>query len=52
MLVNARLPFISIDIWYSHMPNNTAGFTVGTNIASLLTTADGLRLTTMARYHM
>jgi len=41
--VNARLPFISVDVWYRHLPNNTG---VLTNIALLVTTADRLRLAT------
>jgi len=43
--MNARLPFISVDVWYSRLPNNTAVLTVGTKIALLLTTAYSLQLT-------
>jgi len=45
--VNARLPFILVDVWYRSLPGNTAVLTFGTNIASLLMTADRLRLTTI-----
>ncbi len=48
MLVNARLTFISVDVWYKHLPNNTAVLTIGT-IASLSATADRLRLTIINR---
>jgi len=30
LLVNARLPFISVDVWYKRLPNKTALLTVGT----------------------
>jgi len=42
--VNARLTFISVDVWYKRLPNNTAVLTIGA-MASLLATADRLRLT-------
>jgi len=32
LLVNARMLFISKDIWYRRLPNNTAVLTIGTNI--------------------
>jgi len=47
--VNARLPFISVYVRYRRLPNNTAVSTIGTNIVSLLTTADRLRFTTINR---
>jgi len=47
--VNARLPFISEDVWSRLLPNNTAVLTIGTKLALLLTTADRLRLTTINR---
>jgi hypothetical protein len=47
LLVNARLPIISVDVWYKRLPNNTAVSTVGTKTISLLATADRLRLTTI-----
>ncbi len=49
LIVNARLPFISVDVWYRGLLNNTAVLTIGTNTASLLTTAARLRLTTNNR---
>ncbi len=49
LLVNARLLFISEDVWYRRLPNNTTVLTVGTNIALLLTIAYRLRLTTINR---
>ncbi len=30
LLVNARPPFISVDVWYKCLPSNTAVFTIGT----------------------
>jgi len=47
MLVNAILPFISVDVWYRHLPNNPAVLTVGTKLALFFTTAHRLRLTTI-----
>jgi len=47
-LVNARL-FISVDVWYKHLPNNTAVLIFGANKELCLTKADILRLTTMNR---
>jgi len=49
LLMNARLTFITVDVWYRLLPNNTAVLIVGTKITSLLTTADRLRLTTLSR---
>jgi len=49
LLVNARLPFISVDVWYRLLLNNPAASIVGTNIALHLMTADRLRLTTINR---
>jgi len=47
--VNARLPFISVDLWYGYLPNNAAVLTFVLKLASHLTTADRLRLTTINR---
>jgi len=44
-----RLLFISVDVWYRRLSNNTAVLTVLTNIVSLLTTADKHRLITINR---
>jgi len=50
LLVNVRLPFISVDLWYRRLPNNTAVLTVGTKTVSVcLATVDRLRLTTINR---
>jgi len=49
LLVNEKLPFISVDVWYRGLPNNTTVLTVGTNVESGLTRADRLRLTTIKR---
>ncbi len=49
MLEKARLPTISVDVWYRRLPNNTAVLIVGTNIGLLLTTSERLRLTTIIR---
>ncbi len=49
LLVNARLPFISVDVWYRRMPNNTDVLTVGIKIALLVATVARLRLTTINR---
>jgi len=46
--VNARLPFISVDLWYRRLPNNAAVLIVGTQNWHLAT-ADILRLTTINR---
>ncbi len=49
MLVNARLLFISVDVWYKRLPNNTAVLTIDTNIALRLMPANRLRLTIVKR---
>ncbi len=49
LLMNARLTFITVDVWYRLLPNNTAVLIVGTKIMSLLTTADRLKLTIINR---
>jgi hypothetical protein len=49
MLVNARLPFILVNVWYKRLPNTPGVLTVGNKLALLLATADRLRLTTINR---
>ena len=49
LLVTAKLPYISVDVWYWRLPNNTAGWPLAHRLALLLTTADRLRLTTVNR---
>ncbi len=45
MLVNARLSFIAVDVWYRRLPNNTAVMTIDTNISLRLMPANRFRLT-------
>ncbi len=43
LLVNARLPFITVDLWYKRLPNNTAVLAVvgtQTGIQQQLTDSD------------
>jgi len=35
LLVNARLPLISVDVWYKRLPTNTAVLTIGTKILTV-----------------
>jgi len=45
--VNARLLFISVDVWCRHSPKNAAVLTVDINIALLVTPADKIGLITI-----
>ncbi len=49
LLVNAKLPFISVDLLCRRLPNNTVLLTVGTKMVPHLAAADRLRLTTINR---
>jgi len=49
LLVNARLSFIAVDVWYRRLPNNTAVLTIDFNIALHLIPANRFRFTIVKR---